>query len=197
MRFTQYVCFLMYLIGYKIDMFFAYAKFGKFWRGLLVDIDYFTPYTFKLMAKSYYGKLDEWEKKIYREIRVKHNNSNKDHWEHYVINNAPNTTEVRYEVSELADASGELFGVVNASDKKIICLMDTKEYAEEVCTRLNTNFCKPYIPMPDVCVALMIQRWAVRDKLKENSEKYFNGDYSLRVKTVKSYLEEMYPDFQK
>lgn len=194
MGITHYLYFLISLIEYKIDMFYAYFKYGKFWQAVVVDLDYFSPYTFKLMAKSYFGKLEPWEQKIYKEIRVKHNNSHKDHWEHYVINNSPNRNEVNYEVAEIRDAGDTLFAVQGVQDKKILCLLESEDKATFVCSRVNLICAKPFVEMPDVYTALMIKRWEIEGDVYAKLGKYTCGEYSLPVKKVTRFVEAMYKD---
>lgn len=194
MGIMHYLYFLITLIDYKIDMFFAYFKYGKFWQAIVVDLDYFSPYTFKLMAKSYFGKLEPWETKLYKEIRVRHNNSHKDHWEHYVINNAPNHSENIYEVAEIRDAGDTLFAVQGIQDKKIVCLFDSKDKASFVCSRVNLNCSKPFVEMSDVYTALMIKRWEIEGDVYAKLGKYSCGEYALPIKKITRFVEAMYKD---
>lgn len=194
MGITHYFYFLLHLIEYKIDMFFAYIKYGKYWQALIVDLDYFSPYTFKLMAKSYYGMIEPWEENLYKEIRTKHNNSHKDHWEHFVINNSPIIIEDTYEVAEVRDGVDVLFAVQNAQDKKILCLLEDKDKANFVCKKVNAKGYRHYKEMPDVYTALMIERWRLEGNLEEKLAKYSNGEYSMPIKKINRFAEAMYKD---
>lgn len=194
MGIAHYFYFLLHLIEYKIDMFFAYIKYGKYWQALIVDLDYFSPYTFKLMAKSYYGMIEPWEEKLYQEIRFKHNNSHKDHWEYYVINNAPNNTTQKYEVAEVRDGKDVLYAVQDCQYKRIICLFESEDNAHFVCKKVNMEYCKPFKEMPDVYTALMIERWKLEGNLEDKLAKYSNGEYSMPIKKINEFAEAMYKD---
>ena len=193
MRFINYVYFFGVLLEYKINMLCAYFKYGKFWKGLTVDNDYFYPYTFKLMAKSYFGALLPWEEALYRDMRIKHNNSHEDHWEHYVCNNEPFKKRGVYEVGELSDSNGKLY-TVQTPFKEIFCFTVTKAKADMICKRFNTKVCKPSLNMPDVYVVLMLKRWEIEGDVEAKLSKYLDGDYAIGGDKVLSFANVMYPD---
>lgn len=193
MGFMNYIYFLAVLIEYKIEMLLIFFKYGKFWQGLWVDNDYFYPYTFKLMAKSYFGALQPWEEKLYKEIRVKHNNSHKDHWEYYVCNNEAFPVLDTYEVAEITDEADSIYSIQLKQSKEILCMTEKELKAEVVCKKMNTKFVKPYMAMPDAYTVLMIKRWELEGDVEAKLSKYLDGDYFLDVNKVFSFAIVLYP----
>lgn len=202
MGIMNYLYFFVVLVEYKIEMLLVFFKYGKFWQGLLVDNDYFYPYTFKLMAKSYFGVLKPWEEKIYKDIRVKHNNSHIDHWEHYVCNNASFNVSDVYEVAEVCEVAEitndteTLYCVQVKQSKEIVCMTAKRIKAELICKKLNTDYCKPNMIMPDAYTVLMIKRWEIEGDVSSKLMKYLNGEFSLDTNKVASFAVALYPSLK-
>lgn len=209
MNILNYLNFFVKLVAYKLKITKVFFKHGRYFRGILVDIDYFKPYVFYLMAKSYYSCLTPYEEIVYKQARVEHNNSGLDHWEHYVNNSEDLQYLNKYDVYLTGVVGEELVALTSYEDSKLRkddaktflalfqCGKDGEGNAKLsnfsllVKRALNRKVCRGYVNMEATYFKIMIERWGIEGDVESKVNKLLSGDYSVDTSRLDLYYNTL------
>ncbi|MGO4273894.1 DUF5662 family protein [Paenibacillus sp. TAF58] len=79
--------YFLYILDHKLNVLIEYWKEGLYLQGIIHDMSKFSPIEFFPYARKFYSKhQDENIELKWKNAWLHHQNCNKHHWEHWIVN---------------------------------------------------------------------------------------------------------------